>query len=122
MPSFNPIFIRFHFDSLAHDNDALSSSLSYVSLPSDKDKDTLNPILANGMQKVRKFNAVEEDIVFILMAIFRLESRGVDLVLTENVPLSRDSSSLNEERIETTRKTFCEIAQSLSILNYDLFA
>jgi hypothetical protein len=108
---------RFLFDSLAHDNEASSSSLSEMSLLTDADPSLL---MSSGIQRIKKFNRPEEDEVLILMAVYRLQSRGVDLVLTNNIPLSKQSDpTLN---IDNLKETFTTIAQSLVIVDQNLFA
>jgi hypothetical protein len=116
---------RFIFDSLAHDNDASFATLSEVSisLAASNEEQGSGLIIASGTQRVRKFNKSKEDEVLVLLAVQRVESRRVDLVLTENVPLSQDgSTSLSTDVINDIKQTFCETAKSLVITNYDLFA
>lgn len=108
---------RFLFDSLAHDNDASFANLTEIVPTTESDT---GPILASGIQRVRKFNRSEEDDVFILLAVHRLESRAVDLVLTQNVPLLRKSS--NSDEIEKIKRDFFEMARSLVIADHNLFA
>jgi len=110
--------IQFLFDALAHDNEASSSSpLTLIERPADADASLT---MATGTQRIRKFNQTEEDKVQILMAVYRLESRGVDLVLTNNVPFSKETSQSPD--INLLKQTFLEIAQSLRVVDHNLFA
>jgi len=115
---------RFIFDSLAHDNDASFWSLSEISLPDlETAEGRLDPIIAGGTQRICKFNETQEDEVLILLSIHRLPIRAVDLVITENIPLSRETSSqLSSEAIQDIKKTFREIARSMFIADHNLFA
>jgi hypothetical protein len=69
----------FHFDSLAHDNDALSSTVEGAVVPGASDTPPApsppnQPVAwtLKGRQSVRKFNKTEEDAVAILMAVWRI--------------------------------------------------
>jgi len=110
--------LQFLFDSLAHDNEASSSStLSYIKLPPDADPCL---IMAVGTQRIRKFNQLEEDEVLILMAVYRLQSRGVDLVLTNNLPMPKETGSSLD--VNMLKETFIKIARSMVIVDHNLFA
>ncbi|KAF8201513.1 hypothetical protein BJ912DRAFT_503958 [Pholiota molesta] len=116
--------IRFHFDSLAHDNSAVSANIHSVSVvPNDRGDNTPSAIVLKGVQMVPKFNHATPDRVEILMALFRVESKGIDLVLTFNVPVeSVDEGRANEFTIEKAKADFDQFARSLRIVDFDVFA
>jgi hypothetical protein len=115
---------RFHFDSLAHDNSAVSANIHSVSVvPNDRGDNTPSAIVLKGVQMVPKFNHATPDRVEILMALFRVESKGIDLVLTFNVPVeSVDEGRANEFTIEKAKADFDQFARSLRIVDFDVFA
>ena len=115
---------RFHFDALAHDNDALSSAVEDVhTIPNDRGDRTPSVIILRGKQGVRKFNLTSVDDVRIFMALYRVEEKGVDLVLTLNFPMSvGDGNTRIEEQYAKAQSDFYSIATSLRIVDFDLFA
>lgn len=111
---------QFLFDSLSYDNEASFSELKEIHLSTE---DNSGPIIANGLQRVRKFNCSEEDEVYILLAIHRLESRDVDLVLTQNIPFPKDpSKALDPNEVKKIKQEFDEMAKSLVVVDHNLFA
>ncbi|PAV23230.1 Mog1p [Pyrrhoderma noxium] len=100
---------RFHFDSLAHDNDAQFSEVLSVDAPNDNTQPKLNstppPILLNGLQRIAKFNHEQSDEVHILLAVYRIANNGLD---------ASDLTRLKE--------TFSAAAVSLKIVDFSLFA
>ena len=86
-------------------------------------EDDSGPIIANGFQRVRKFNRPEEDEVFILLAIHRLESHAVDLVLTQNIPLPKHPTKApDSNEMKKIRQEFDQMAKSLLVVDHELFA
>ncbi|EJD05999.1 Mog1p/PsbP-like protein [Fomitiporia mediterranea MF3/22] len=116
---------KFHFDSLAHDNDALSSSVSSVIVPDDYKPDapgTPSPILLDGSQKVTKFNRQTPDDVRILLAVYRVASKGVDIVLSANLPIAKETGGgLTEADFNIANDAFLNAARSLKIIDFGLF-
>lgn len=115
-----PRHVRFHFNSIAHDNTALASSVDNVStpfpLPSTVDAaaSTLPPNLVRpslyaaleGTQTVSKFNlpASQADLVKIFLAVIRVDlgepskadptqKRGADITISINFPLGKASET-----------------------------
>ncbi|KAG0148606.1 hypothetical protein CROQUDRAFT_90105 [Cronartium quercuum f. sp. fusiforme G11] len=130
--------IRLHFDSLAHDNSAQSSTVLNTSGPAVSEilpepsqtaiRPTPQPILLEGIQTVSKFNrpASEADEVHIWMALWTLDGvgnggLGTDLVLTINLPQA-DSNSSQTVAIQQTTEIFQQAATSLKIIDWNLFA
>ncbi|KAF9466385.1 hypothetical protein BDZ94DRAFT_1251830 [Collybia nuda] len=115
--------IRFHFDSLAHDNTAVSATVDDVSvIPNDRGDDTPSAAVLSGIQSVRKFNQPTPDTVQILMALYRVERKNVDLVVTFNIPTqSNDGGAVGSQGLETAKSHFYSFVQSLHIVDYGLF-
>ncbi|KAH9053873.1 Mog1p/PsbP-like protein [Lactarius vividus] len=114
---------KFHFNSTAHDNDALSSSIEDVqTIPNDRGDLTPSVILLHGRQGVRKFNRTSVDDVRISLALYRVEEKGVDLVLTLNLPMNGEGGIRTEAEYTEAKSDFCSIATSLRIVDFGLFA
>ncbi|KAI0637189.1 Mog1p/PsbP-like protein [Trametes polyzona] len=113
-----------HFDALAHDNDAKSQSVNETfDLPNDSNGTTPNPVVLYGTQTVQKFNSAAADEVRILLALYRVPDKNVDLVLSMNVPMtSTDGGAVSEDDWGTARDVFNAAARSLRIVDYGLFA
>lgn len=76
-----------------------------------------------GKQQVRKFNRTSPDNVRILMAIYRVESKNVDLVLTLNAPATAaDGAALDEAGWQAVKSAFETTSRSLKIIDFGLFA
>jgi hypothetical protein len=119
-------FSRYHFEAIAHDNDAVSFSVDDVNeVPINDIVDIPSITILHGRQGVRKFNRVSVDDVRISLALYRLrlEHKGVDLVLSLNFPMrTEDTVVRTEEQYDTTKETFRSIATSLHIVDFGLFA
>lgn len=115
---------KFHFDSLAHDNNALQSNVESVDvIPNDRGDRTPSAIVLSGHQVVRKFNQATPDQVLVLMALYRVEEKGIDLVVTFNVPLhSNDGGEVGESGRDIARTQFDTLVRSLTIVDFGLFA
>lgn len=121
--------IRFLFQSLAHDNSALSSEIEAISvaplplpLSSATTPALLGPTTLVGIQKVSKFNLPPEkaDSVLILMALWRIPEKNSDLVLCVNFPVREAGGE--EVNAEAARDTFDLAVRTLLIKDYGLFA
>lgn len=87
------------------------------------DNTTPDPILLKGIQSVPKFNRSSPDVVRIYMALFRVESKNVDLVVTFNVPIqTQDGIAVDAAGQTRAEADFTSFVESLVIINYDLFA
>ncbi|KAL4399681.1 guanyl-nucleotide exchange factor [Malassezia pachydermatis] len=105
--------VRYHYDSLAHDNSALSTHVDSVDAPNGAASEgtTPQPALLFGTQRVRKFGKTsEENDVAIHLALWRLPSKNVDLVL-----------SINDPTRQMTHAQSRHAAQSLRIVDWGLF-
>jgi hypothetical protein len=67
---------------------------------------------------------VDADKVCILVALYRIKAKGVDIVLTANVPLSVDKSSSQHEdtAVQVATAIFNAASQSLKVVDFGLFA
>lgn len=116
---------RFHFDSLAHDNDAVEKTVLEVSQPTREGSgnQTPLPILLRGTQLVRKFNHAQPDELQILLAVYRLQEQNVDLVVSMNVPMkTSDGTTITPGDFAAARDTFSAAVETLRIEDYGLFA
>ena len=126
----NTIPLRFHFESIAHDNDARAAEVFNIrELDSQGDgssvSQTPSPILLDGSQKVAKFNRTVPDDVRVFVALFRVESKKIDIVLTVNVPIPTESGGKaidGSNTVDQYAEAFLSAASSLKIVDYGLFA
>ncbi|KAF8212461.1 hypothetical protein K438DRAFT_2010684 [Mycena galopus ATCC 62051] len=123
-PSDDDSAVRFHFDSLAHDNSATTSAVDAVAvIPNTRGDKTPPAITLSGVQSVAKFNKSDQDQVRVLMALFRVEDKRVDLVVTFNVPMvSQDHGAVDAEGWNTVQNHFDAFVRSLCIVDFGLFA
>ncbi|CAO1626644.1 unnamed protein product [Jaminaea pallidilutea] len=136
---------RFHFSSLAHDNDATSSQVLSVEAAStsnnnNDDSRTPAPTILKGTQTVRKFNKDDAplDVVLIHVAVWRLApTKDVDLVMSWNEPVAQAGAGGQESQTSTAEAAatggsvpgdhkvataFERAARTLSIADWGLFA
>ncbi|KAF5365680.1 hypothetical protein D9758_003149 [Tetrapyrgos nigripes] len=115
--------VKFHFDSLAHDNSAASSQVFAVTtLPNDRGDATPSAVLLSGVQFVTKFNRTTPDQVRILMALYRVEDKGIDLVVTFNIPVSsQDGGAVDLHGFDVAQQQFNAFVRSLKIVDFSLF-
>ncbi|KAI9508484.1 Mog1p/PsbP-like protein [Russula earlei] len=114
---------RFHFEAIAHDNDAVSSSVDDVNeIPYNLADEIPSIVILHGRQGVRKFNKTSVDDVRIFVALYRLKERGVDLVLSLNFPMKTgDDVIRTEQEYNTAKDIFRSIASSFQIIDFNLF-
>ncbi|KAF8758374.1 Ran-interacting Mog1 protein [Rhizoctonia solani] len=117
---------KFHFDSLSHDNDAVSSTVEIVNTPAQQPVST-SPIklsILQGTQLVPKFNRTHPDTVKILLAVYRVVDKSIDLVLTFNVPVQaeKESSAVDAEGAKRWTDAYEAAVSSLKIVDFGLFA
>ncbi|GAA6026798.1 hypothetical protein JCM8097_005870 [Rhodosporidiobolus ruineniae] len=121
---------RFHFSSLAHDNTALSSTVTSVTLPSlpsishsSSHPTLLGPTVLSGTQTVSKFNRPdsEADTVLILLALWRIPEKDSDVTLCVNFPVRMGETGEEREDAEA-RRVFDEAVKGFKIEDYGLFA
>jgi len=112
---------------LAHDNSATSQTVSNVILPSASQPDsppaTPIPTVLIGDQEIRKFNHAKADLVRIFLAVYRVKSKNIDVVLSMNVPYAVEGiAKLDESDLNAAKDLFAKAAESLKIVNFGLFA
>jgi len=79
-------------------------------------------VVLSGTQQVTKFAQKNPDDVRIYMALYRLESKNVDLVVTFNIPVkSDDGDAVGEEEVKKAEEDFMVCVKSLEIVDYGLF-
>ncbi|CAG8504106.1 9503_t:CDS:2 [Paraglomus brasilianum] len=96
---------KFHFDSLAHDNDAEGYSTMHQTIPlTPSDVPGLLPTarmsFLTGQQQVAKFRENEPEarnLVNIFLAVFRLHEYETDIVITHNIPILIGAHSSSRE-------------------------
>ncbi|SCV66964.1 BQ2448_5610 [Microbotryum intermedium] len=122
--------IRYHFASLAYDNDAQSDSIESTSLPSRTTSDPLlqGPITLKGTQTISKFNkpTSQADEVVIFLALWRIEDKRSDLVLTVNWPkvVYDDEGKAKDQKdgVGKAQKVFEDAVRDLKVVDWGLFA
>jgi hypothetical protein len=115
---------RFHFDSIAYDNDAQSSTVHAIQHFDAKlaQGNTPVPSVIYGTQHVTKYNETIHDEVIIFVGLWRVKAKDVDLVLTFNVPVkTQDSGALGEDAVNKVKADFETAVQSLHIVDMSLF-
>nr|GAT61231.1 predicted protein [Mycena chlorophos] len=120
----NDSAIRFHFDSLAHDNSADSATVeAIVVLPNTRGDKTPSAVTLSGVQTVAKFNKSDRDQVRVLMGLYRIQEKPVDLVVTFNVPVrAQDKGAVDEDGWKQAQTQFEAFVRSLRIVDFGLFA
>lgn len=84
---------------------------------------TPSPILLSGVQHVQKFNRTAVDKVYIFLAVYRIESKNVDLVLSVNVPyVTEGGPPMDSTTLGTIERQYLTAASSLHIIDFNLFA
>ncbi|CAE7227471.1 unnamed protein product [Rhizoctonia solani] len=118
--------VKFHFESLSHDNDAVSSTIEIVNTPAQQ-PNSASPIqlsVLQGTQLVPKFNRKDPDTVKILLAVYRVAEKGVDFVMTFNVPVQteKSGSAVDAEGAKRWLDAYEAAVPSLQIIDFGLFA
>lgn len=114
---------KFHFEALAHDNSASNATVTDVAVTTKRNGNTPAPTVLRGTQLVSKFNASELDEVHILLALFRVEAKNVDFVMTMNVPTkTSDGGAVPADRLAEAIQVFEAAVPSLKIVDFGLFA
>ncbi|KAH7889764.1 hypothetical protein F5I97DRAFT_1802630 [Phlebopus sp. FC_14] len=118
--------VKFHFEALAHDNEAISSTMQESRrIPNDREDSTPSLIVLRGVQSIRKFNQTAIDQVEVLMALFRVQKdhKSADIVVSANIPRkSGGQDMIREEKAAVITSDFDALVLSLRIVDYNLFA
>ncbi|KAG8900322.1 hypothetical protein FRB99_006110 [Tulasnella sp. 403] len=123
---------KFHFDALAHDNSATSCTVDEVFAPQavSGPSPPFQPMRASiiGTQTVPKFNkgAQHADRVKILLTVWRVDTKNMDVVLSVNVPVitgtDNNLTGVGDAGYNWAKATW-ECAQStFTIVDFALFA
>jgi len=120
--------VKFHFDSLAHDNSAQSSTVERVIPPSlDIAQSATRPVpcLLQGTQLVQKFNRPSADEVRILVALYRIEDKDTDVVFTCNIPVETtnpETEAVANNEWPKVAQAFENAVNTFEIVDPSLFA
>ncbi|KAG8992230.1 hypothetical protein FRB94_014652 [Tulasnella sp. JGI-2019a] len=124
--------VKFHFDSLAHDNDASSSTTEETYPPSGviAASPPAQPACTAlvGTQLVAKFNKPPEqaDHVKIFLAVWRVEGKNIDVVMSINVPVitgaDGNQKGVGQEGVDWARTAWERARATLTIEDFGLFA
>lgn len=125
--------VKFHFDALADDNNAVEREVELTegpkTAPTGPSPPQQPPCWALiGKQHVPKFNKPKEqaDIVKIFLLLWRVDAKDSDVVLTINVPLVTKSDGnaggVGEEGAELVRHIWEQARASFKIKDFSLFA
>lgn len=110
---------------MAHDNDAVEHKIIETSRLSGESSGnhTPLPIVLSGTQLVRKFNHAQPDELRILLAVYRLQDKDVDLVMSINIPLKTSNGAIvSDGQFAAAQEIFSVAARSLRIVDHGLFA
>lgn len=108
---------------MAHDNDAEKAEIEQIGgIPNARGDATPHAVVLQGTQLIKKSNPATPDTVKILMALYRVPSKNVDLVATFNIPLISANGVMSEADSLQATHYFHEFARSLSIVDFGLFA
>jgi Ran-interacting Mog1 protein len=92
-------------------------------LPNDRGDRTPSAILLSGEQLVKKFNRSELDTVQVYMALYRVEDKAIDVVVTFNAPTqTEDGGSVGGEQLLAIERDFDTFIRSFQIKDFGLFA
>lgn len=92
-------------------------------IPNARGDTTPPAIILQGTQLVRKFNHTTPDTVKVLMALYRVKEKNIDLVVTFNIPTAtKDGGGVPEAELLQVTHDFHELARSFKIVNFGLFA
>ncbi|KAF8520205.1 Mog1p/PsbP-like protein [Hysterangium stoloniferum] len=124
--------VKLHFDCLAEDNSAHSQQIIGITVPSTPQPEcppeSPFPIILQGEQTIQKFNQKfnhkDDDRICILLALYRIKAKKVDILLTANIPLSISPSSSQPDdlAVRLAKGIFKAASQSLKVVDFELFA
>ena len=86
----------------------------------DRGDDTPIPVVLRGNQLVRKFNSTTPDEIHVLLAVFRIVSKNIDLVLSMNVPRTVEDG-VADAKYQEAQRDFEIAVKSLHVLDFGLF-
>ena len=72
---------------------------------------------------VTKFNRTVPDNVIVMLALYRVASKNIDVVFSINIPHKMAQTDSNQEAsIAVWKDTFTSAVESLQIVDYGVFA
>ncbi|KAG9100273.1 hypothetical protein FRC06_004336 [Ceratobasidium sp. 370] len=122
---------KFHFDSLAHDNDVAAHpegcTVQQITIPTPTAP--INSLVLSvlyGTQLVPKFNRNHPDTVKIFLAVHRVHEKNIDVVLVFNVPVEAEKEgsavTFGGDVYNAWVNAFEEAVSTFKIVDYGLFA
>lgn len=78
-------------------------------------------MVLKGTQLVRKFDSAQSHKIYILLAIFRVESKNVDLVLSMNIPPNTVEGNTGDAGYQRAQRDFETAVESVQIIDFGLF-
>lgn len=79
------------------------------------------PILLEGTQEIKKFNRPTADEVQILLALYRVEGKNVDVVFSVNIPVKSEGGGTGLQERNVAKDAFLAAARSFHIHDFGLF-
>lgn len=100
----------------------MSSSVeSIIKIRNNRGDKTPSPTVLEGTQLVGKFNSTEPHEISILLAVFRVESKNADLVLSMNIPPPAVEGDTENPKYQAAPRDFEVAVESLRIIDFGLF-
>lgn len=123
---------RFHFDSLAHDNDAIQSVVDEIQ-PwkgplGNSSQSQPGRVSLVGTQRVSKINRpiAEADVVKILLTVWRVEEKNIDVIMVVNVPVvtggDGNAKGVGQAGLARAREAWEKAKETFVIDDFGLFA
>jgi hypothetical protein len=94
---------------------------SIVEAQNNREDRKPSPTVLKGTQLIRKFNSTLPDKVYILLALFRVQSKNVDLVLSMNIPPHTVEGNIDDVWYRRAQRDFETAVESLQIVDFGLF-
>ncbi|KAH7930855.1 Mog1p/PsbP-like protein [Leucogyrophana mollusca] len=115
---------KFHFGALEDaPNPEHQTVFDIKVLVNDRGDDTPSPVILHGKQLMHKFNRQALDEVEILLGLFRVQTKNVDLVVSANIPIvANEGGAVEESQVPGIKSDFYSLVRSLHIVDYGLFA
>lgn len=113
--------VKFHFNSIAHDNEASYKTIEHVSTVPTSQTSTSIPHTLQGTQLVPKFNRTQPDRVRIFVGLFRVEAKKTDIVFSVNLPLITENGPVSPELQKPVEEAFIKAVNTFKIVDFSLF-
>ncbi|KAH7916014.1 hypothetical protein BJ138DRAFT_996544 [Hygrophoropsis aurantiaca] len=115
---------KFHFSALDEAPSPEHQTVQDIqTIANDGGNGTPSPIVLHGKQKMHKFNRQSLDEVEILLALFRVQTKNIDLVVSANIPTAvHEGGAVGVYQVPGIKSDFYSLIRSLRIVDYGLFA